>query len=50
VGIAVMILQVAHNTSTILLFFAAGAVCTLDGALRMRSYVHSHPLPVGEPS
>lgn len=49
-GIAMTILRVAHETSTIVVFFAAGAVCTLDGALRMRSYVRSHPLPAGEQS
>ncbi len=49
-GIAAAVLRVAHDNSIILVFLAAGVVCSLDGALRMRSYVRSHPLPAGEPS
>lgn len=48
VGIAATIFQVARETSTIMVFFAAGVVCALDGALRLRSYVESHPFPAGE--
>ena len=48
VGIAAAVLRVGHDNSTILVFAAAGVVCSLDGALRMRSYVRSHPLPAGE--
>ncbi|HEY6971106.1 MAG TPA: hypothetical protein VJA94_17995 [Candidatus Angelobacter sp.] len=48
IGIAASILAVSHDTSTILVFFGAGLVCVLDGVLRMRSYVRSHPLPAGE--
>ena len=49
-GITAAVLRVAHDNSIILVFVAAGVVCSLDGALRMRSYVRSHPLPAGEQS
>ena len=48
VGIAAAVLRVAHDNSIILVFVAAGVACALDGALRMRSYVRSHPLAAGE--
>lgn len=50
VGMVVSTLKVSHDRSIMYVFLAAGVVCVLDGALRMWSYVRTHPLPAGEPS
>ncbi len=48
VGIAASLLSIQHNLAIVYVFATAGAVCGLDGGLRIRSYMHAHPLPPAE--